>query len=136
MFKSEARGLKILFLQKNLVLKQGLRQDSEAVTDWSILKGTTLRFCKHYQREFPHHSNTKLKVTRKVCLIDNICVQQKELVCRERKRPLYCSEDIIRLNIQNAAEVQKINFGRKNIQNSLGKGIDDCKTKIAVLEKN
>ena len=33
MFRSEVRGLKILFLQKNLVLKQGLRQDSEAVTD-------------------------------------------------------------------------------------------------------
>ena len=88
---------------------------------------------------FQAHFGTSHQLLLKHTHLSNrqhLCPAEIVKVYRERKRPLYCSEDIIRLNIQNAAEVEKINFGRKNIQNSLGKGIDDCKTKIAVLEKN
>ena len=44
-------------------------------------------------------------------------------------------EDLIILNVQNDAEVQKINFARKTSKIVSDNLIDDCKTKIAVLEK-
>ena len=49
---------------------------------------------------------------------------------RERKPPLYTSEDIIRLNVLNVAEVQAINTDRVKMQKGLEKRIADCRVRI------
>ena len=50
-------------------------------------------------------------------------------VYRERKPPLYTSEDIIRLNVLNVAEVQTINIGRVKMQKGLEKRINEFRIK-------
>ena len=51
-------------------------------------------------------------------------------VYRERKPPLYTSEDNIRLNVQSIAYVQAIKNVREKMQRGLEKPIADCKISI------
>ena len=98
-----------------------------------LLKEQLYDFASLIKENFPNTVTQNTKLSEKLeCLSNRQNTWPSEIVkvYRERKPPLYMSEDIIRLNVQNVAEVQAINIARVKMQKGLEKRIADCRIKI------
>ena len=97
------------------------------------LKEQLYDFSPLIKENFPTSVTQNTKLQEKLEFLgnrQNIWLSEIVKVYRERKPPLYTSEDIIRLNVQNVAEVQTINIGCVKKQKGLEKQINDCRIKI------
>ena len=95
-----------------------------------LLKEQLFDFASLIRDNFPSTVSQNSKLSEKLDGLSNTWPSEILRVYRERQAPLYSSKDIVRLNVQNASEIQSVNSTRAKIEKTLHEQIASCNIQI------